>query len=231
MNHETYWLSRIRPREGLAPAQLVRLGGLTPYGQHQALWKLFKVDVAARNGRVEFLFRSDERNALPVFYLLSRRKPMNAEGIWRIEYKPFRPNIRVGDRLGFKLRVNPIFSKSTGKNQRGKRHDMVMDAKRRMGWKEMPLEQRPVLSHLVQEAGGKWLRARAHGLGVEIDDNLRVDGHRVWRRQGGKGIDLATLDFEGSLSVIDPECFCCALFEGIGPAKAFGCGLMLVRRI
>jgi CRISPR system Cascade subunit CasE len=39
------------------------------------------------------------------------------------------------------------------------------------------------------------------------------------------------LDFEGRLKIVDADRFKQALFEGIGSAKAFGCGLMLVRRI
>ena len=60
---------------------------------------------------------------------------------------------------------------------------------------------------------------------------LRVDGHRVHRKLGRHGIVVSTLDFEGELRVTDPEAFLSALSNGIGPAKAFGCGLMLVRRL
>jgi CRISPR system Cascade subunit CasE len=58
-----------------------------------------------------------------------------------------------------------------------------------------------------------------------------VDGYRSWRQRGGKGIALSTLDFEGHLTVANAEIFRTALFSGIGPAKAFGCGLLLVRRV
>jgi CRISPR system Cascade subunit CasE len=39
------------------------------------------------------------------------------------------------------------------------------------------------------------------------------------------------VDFEGTIEITDPGIFVEALFTGIGPAKAFGCGLMLVRRV
>lgn len=35
----------------------------------------------------------------------------------------------------------------------------------------------------------------------------------------------------GELMITNPELFQLALFNGLGHAKAFGCGLMLVRRI
>ncbi len=38
------------------------------------------------------------------------------------------------------------------------------------------------------------------------------------------------LDYEGVLTVEDPVLFLSALTVGFGRARAFGCGLMLVRR-
>ena len=46
-----------------------------------------------------------------------------------------------------------------------------------------------------------------------------------------RGIALSTLDFEGELIVTKPEILLPALLNGIGPAKSFGCGLLLVRHI
>ena len=41
----------------------------------------------------------------------------------------------------------------------------------------------------------------------------------------------STLDFSGLLTVTAPEKFLSALYGGIGPAKGFGCGLLLVKRV
>lgn len=38
------------------------------------------------------------------------------------------------------------------------------------------------------------------------------------------------LDLRGSLTVTEPATFLAALARGFGRAKAFGCGLMLIRR-
>ena len=46
-----------------------------------------------------------------------------------------------------------------------------------------------------------------------------------------KNIELATLDLEAVLAVTEPTVFLGKLLSGIGPAKAFGCGLMPVRCI
>jgi CRISPR system Cascade subunit CasE len=42
---------------------------------------------------------------------------------------------------------------------------------------------------------------------------------------------LGTCTFEGTLRVSSPERLAHLLENGIGPAKAFGCGLLLVRRL
>ncbi|MGH8457964.1 MAG: type I-E CRISPR-associated protein Cas6/Cse3/CasE [Nevskiales bacterium] len=41
----------------------------------------------------------------------------------------------------------------------------------------------------------------------------------------------STVDFSGVLTIVNPESFGKALFAGIGCAKAFGCGLMLVKLV
>jgi CRISPR system Cascade subunit CasE len=47
----------------------------------------------------------------------------------------------------------------------------------------------------------------------------------------GRTAGFSSVDFEGLIEVTDARLFVNALYQGIGPAKAFGCGLMLVRRV
>jgi CRISPR system Cascade subunit CasE len=234
MNAAGHWLARIAPRSGLGFRDLVALGDLDPYGQHQALWKLFDLPPKAeRAGQpAPFLFRAGQRDGLPVFYVLSEQCPHDRQDVWIVEAKHFAPDIRAGDCLAFKLRVNPTVARGRPGTGRGRRHDVVMDAKRRIGWKDLPETSRPSLAHLAYEAGACWLRERQGRLGVKLADaGLRVDGYRTWRQWTPRGIALSTLDYEGELTVADPDRFLNALFNGIGPAKTFGCGLLLVRRV
>ena len=250
MNAASRWLSRITPRPGIGYKQLVGLGNLDPYGQHQALYRLFDLPPKVeRTGEpVPFLFRSEQQDGLPVFYVLSEQCPQDRLDLWRVEAKPYKPDLQAGDLLAFKLRVNPVVERHGGpvldasgapklrksglEKLKVTRHDVVMDAKLRMGWKDLPETGRPSLAQLAYEAGGCWLRDRQERLGVRFGDaDLRVDGYRTWRQRNGKEIALSTLDFEGTLQLVEPDCFLAALLAGIGPAKAFGCGLMLVRRV
>lgn len=262
MNGDAYWLSRISPvREAFEHKDWVAIGGLDPYGQHKLLWQLFDLPRTSSPEQTAFLFRSELSDGLPLFYVLSRVAPHDTSGKWLIDPREYRPDLRAGDRLAFKLRANPVslakkerepseaesWRKNREKNglsvrdvtRKRIRHDVVMDAKQRMGWKDLPPDERPSLAHLAYEAGSNWLREKEARLGCLIEaDRLRVDAHFVRCLKGRRdekgicrGIALSTLDFEGELSVTDPEIFLSSLFNGIGPAKAFGCGLLLVRRL
>lgn len=61
-------------------------------------------------------------------------------------------------------------------------------------------------------------------LADSVEFTVRVD--RTAQRPG-----VVTVTFEGVLNVIDPDRLVMLLENGIGPAKAFGCGLLLVRRL
>lgn len=82
----------------------------------------------------------------------------------------------------------------------------------------------------------RWLldRAASHGFSVS-PEGIRADSYRQHRLSKGKGnqpVTFSTVDFNGILTVTEPNVFVeKCLFDGIGPAKGFGCGLMLVRRV
>ena len=67
---------------------------------------------------------------------------------------------------------------------------------------------------------------------------MRADNYdqiRLSRGPDGKGprqrpLTFSVLDLEGELEVTDPALFLRSLAAGFGRAKAFGCGLMLIRR-
>ena len=92
---------------------------------------------------------------------------------------------------------------------------------------------------IVDDALEKWMRRQGerHGFSLAKDSNnqykLQNNGYR-WhsiKAKKGKKSGFSSVDFLGDLEITDVEKFTNALFVGIGRAKAFGCGLMLVRRI
>jgi CRISPR system Cascade subunit CasE len=206
--------------------------GNNGYGLHQAIWKLFQDPSVAQR---DFLYRYETEEGKPVFYVVSQREPVPHRYTWEIRTKPYAPKVREGERLAFSLRANPV---KAGKNETdGKyaRHDVVMAAKKRLKDAKTPRGLWPIEAQLIQEEGVNWLESRSEGYGFQISpDEVRVEGYQQHRysRNKSKPIRFSTVDYEGFLTVTDPELFVIkGLFRGVGHCKAFGCGMLMVRRV
>ena len=204
------------------------------YAEHQWLWRMF----AAPEGTPrDFLFRRRQIDGLPRFYVVSRREPQAIGGAWRVESRRYAPQLQTGDRLGFELRANP--SVRHGRDGKSKRHDVVMETKKRLlaergltRWADLPDEEKPALYGVVQQSCGAWLVRRGARLGFAVDgESLVVEGYEQHSESAGRTLQFSTVDLSGELTVTDPQAFVGALFDGIGHAKAFGCGLLLVRPV
>ena len=66
--------------------------------------------------------------------------------------------------------------------------------------------------------------------GVRIAKAVRVDSYAQHRAER-KDIHFSTVDFTGELEISNATSFRKTLIAGIGHAKSFGCGMMLVRRV
>jgi CRISPR system Cascade subunit CasE len=91
----------------------------------------------------------------------------------------------------------------------------------------------------IDHALEKWIinQGERHGFELVIDENnqckLQNSAYR-WhsiKSDRGKKSGFSSVDFLGELEITDVEKLTKALFGGVGRAKAFGCGLMIVRRI
>ncbi len=194
------------------------------YRLHQSIWQFF-ADHPDRQR--DFLYRIEQDSNLPVIYIVSARKPDANLSLWDVECKEYDPKLKEGMHLAFALRVNPICTKRD-ENNKQHRHDVIMEAKTCLKREGQAIKS---LAVLVQEEGSKWLAVRSERYGFTINSNLiRVDGYQQHRFFKGKG-NFSTVDFNGVLTVTEPELFMEILYKGIGPAKAFGCGLMMVKRI
>lgn len=190
---------------------------------HHLVWKFFP-DVP--RGERPFLYRYELEQGRPCFYVVSETVPESIAG-WSVEHKVYAPQLSEGDRLNFSARVNPIVSVE------GKRHDAVAYFKtQNADWKQYTP---PELKHRVLVA---WLERRAEANGYHIEPSqVRVHDYEVhdfYKGRGkGKGshnIRMSVATLEGNLTVTEPEAFTRLLTTGLGHAKAYGCGMFLVRR-
>jgi len=219
------YFSRLTLRADADPRKLVGFNG---YREHQALWNLFENDPDTDR---DFLFRRDDQRGQPTYYMVSVRTPADRDGLWYIESKDYAPQLKEGQSLAFSLRANPVITRTDAEG-RSKRNDLVMDIKTQSGWQKSSPADRPLLAELIQQAGEQWLKSRQEKIGVLID-TLLADGyrrHQSYKRSQKNPIRYSTLDLQGTLTVTDCEKLRAALLHGIGAAKAFGCGLLLVRR-
>jgi CRISPR system Cascade subunit CasE len=141
--------------------------------------------------------------------------------------------LKEGQRLTFSLRANPVVTKINGNNNKRSRHDVIMNAKHDLAISGSG-RQDISTGEIEYKAGIKWLEDRSNHLGFTFDHDLvRVFGYRqfrIKRRSRKVPIQFSSLDYNGVLSVTDPGRFNNTLINGIGRSKAFGCGLMLVKR-
>ena len=228
------FLSRARLRsdssvKAIAPLLLPEDGHARLLAAHRLVWSLMSDD---RSRTRDFLWREEQPGA----FLILAPRPADADGgLFEVESKPWEPALRAGDRLGFMLRANPTVARSTStrisgqRGVRGKRHDVVMDALHGVA-PGSRAEKRP---DAVVAAGRQWLIQQGTRIGFAPNtDTLRVDGYDTIRipRSGEKPVEFGRLDFEGVIEATDPEAFLAGVVTGLGRARAFGCGLMLLRR-
>jgi len=231
----TLWFSRAQLRRDASVAAIRDL--LLPgdaaerfSAAHRLVWTLF---ADGPDRRRDFLWRE----AAPgTFYLLSARVPEDRHGLFEISSpKPFVLSLRRGDRLGFALRANATVARGGGPGRRGKPCDVVMDALHSIP----PGERAAVRAEVVQRAGRAWLASqgerngfRVPGPGEPGEDDVRVLAYQVHHlARGTAPMRIGVLDYEGILEITDPAAFTTAIARGFGRAKAFGCGLMLIRRV
>lgn len=74
-----------------------------------------------------------------------------------------------------------------------------------------------------------WLGRQSQRLGFNVQA-ARVTSSDVLKSHG-KSIHVQRACFEGVLQVTDPKVLITAVRDGIGPAKAFGCGLLSLARL
>jgi len=228
MKHSLY---RIRLREDVERTPAFWRSVRNPYDVHGMVWRIFSD--GARKDR-DFIYRLEMQESSPVIYAVSTADPVDRDCIWAVEQKDYAPVLRTGQRLGFSLRANSIRAKRDDEGKQ-KRRDVVTDAIELLKKSGCPPDALPPHAVLVQKEGVSWLTSRAEAAGFAVDaEMVRADGyqrHRFKKPMGKNWISISTIDFTGVLTVTDPERFEQALYAGIGPAKSFGCGLLLIRPV
>jgi len=223
------FLSKITLNRGPELFKLLKQkNGSDGYVLHQILWNLFPNDGHKKR---DFIFHKDEKEGLPQFLLVSEAKPVETDGVTVIS-KPYNPKLVKGEKLVFTLVANPVVSRKVESKKNSVKHDVWMDAKKKA------IENGADVSSIIQaceNASKLWLIRQGERCGFFLKEtDILIDGYiqnRFYKGRKAMPIQYSSIHYEGLLTVTDTDLFTKMLYSGIGRSKAFGCGLMLVRRI
>ena len=212
-------LSRSPSVQALNALILPHEAGARTDAHHRLLWTLF-ADNPDRNR--DFLWREERSGE---FLIVSEREPVPTDLFSRVDTKPYAPRLSAGDRLFFSLRAN-----ATRAKKGGQRVDVVMDAL----FAVPKCDRAARRMEFASSEGAAWFTRQGERNGFAVHECVAEDysiralpsrrGSRVHQPQFG------ILDLQGRIEVTNPNFFVQTLARGLGRAKAFGCGLVLVKR-
>lgn len=194
----------------------------SPQAMHAAILAGYPSEPRSPYGRV--LWRVDRSAERTMLYVAGPHEPdlthLVEQAGWptlaRWQTRPYAAlldHLRKGDRWAFRLTANPTRSTRLGNAARSQRFGQV-----------------------TAQQQIEWLTGRIGGWGARVPETksgpaLIVRDRRTWEfnRRGGR-VTITTATFDGELIVEDPELLKGALCRGVGPAKAYGCGLITLAR-
>jgi CRISPR system Cascade subunit CasE len=178
-----------------------------PYEMHRTISRAFGDDLS--DERILYRVDVDRRTGVPTVLVQSQTEPdwsaLPDDGylLEPADSKSVDPGFSEGQLLNFRLRANPV------------KRDA--DTGKRLGLLEEE-DQREWLDRKGQRNGFRVVRCHVIPEGLKKFD----------KRSGGteRKVTLASVRYEGVLQVTDPAALLEAMEGGIGPAKAFGFGLL-----
>ena len=189
------------------------------YEFHQALWRLFP---GCEDTQRDFLFRLEQiQTGVGANVLLqSAIRPVGGEqSPLLVGQREFELNVPNGQRLRFRLRANPI--KTIKDSSKG-----TVEKKGKIFTKTVRV---PLLYEEQQQA---WLERKLQDFAHLESLIVQVEPVTYFRKpKEGRSGKIQTVLFDGVMTVTHSVEFETQVAHGIGPAKAFGCGLLSVARV
>lgn len=185
-----------------------------PYEIHRALWKLFPEDAEAAR---DFLFRVErsEGNQAEILMQSNREPVFTYKEASVIASRKYHLSVSTGQRLRFMLVANPVKMIDDEKGRRNVRGDLK---KCRV----------PLIREGDQRA---WIERKCHA--AATFDSLAIDPIfplRFKRNKEDHAGKIQPVAFLGILKIENPGALAGLVQRGVGPAKAFGCGLLSLAR-
>ena len=178
---------------------------INPYEIHKKIWLLFP-DQATRAR--DFLFRIEHNSPVGQTILLqSTLQPISAEaGPIILDQKEIHYSFQNEITLQFFLTANPtkrIRAKGKKKGNQGRCRVPIID----------------------EDEIHNWLKRKFITVG-QLRNVIIAGKDTLYFRKNGRSGKIVTINYTGSLFVEDSKSLLTCVETGIGPAKAFGCGLL-----
>ena len=196
--------------------------GQNPYNWHQQLWNLFPEESRRRNKIKMEKEAKDEKAEFSAYFLFRIEKITPGQGAVLLVQSPAKPiengaikilkgpgeltynNIFESAKVKFILTANPTKMKSSDRNR---------------------------VPHIGEQNLINWLNEKIAGFGKLDGEIFVTPSHPIYFRKSNNAGKINPVTFEGEMEITEIAAFKKAAFAGIGPAKAFGCGLLLVKPV
>lgn len=199
---------RLDPRGAAARRDLAN-----PYDMHRTLVRAFVQDSEQAPPRFLWRLESDSAWQQPVVLIQSENEPdwtflaavpgyLKEGGVPQTRTFSLEAHVQPSARCRFRLVANPTVCRE------GKRHGLV-----------------------GEEAQLAWLTRQGERLGFSIEYALVSGSDTLRGGKKGLQLNLRRVIYEGVFRVEDAEALTTAMTVGIGPGKAFGCGLLSAVRM
>lgn len=172
--------------------------------KNRKLWRLDRL-----NGKLYLLMVSPKK---PDFMAFAKQFAPAQDGGESRDYLSYINRAQKDKCFNFRLKANPVHNVRDESGERGK-----------------------VYAHVTVEQKKDWLFKKAPNYGFSLDpdgfDLVETDQLKFFRNKESRPVLIDTAVFEGRLKVTEPDIFIQALTQGIGRAKAYGCGLLTIAGI
>jgi CRISPR system Cascade subunit CasE len=225
------WLARLE-----VDVEAVRSEGISDdiYTWHKKLWECYPGVPDQKRAEIGFLTRIDILEGAFRLWVLARKKPARPQ--WcpsdGFALKEIAASFLTHRYYAFDLRANPVKTLV----QRGPNGETLFrsNGKRKHG-KRMPLVKPEELRAWLIRKGE--VRCRDEDTGLDVPGGFRIVEERPLEispmvenhfRKKGQPAYHGGVQFRGTLEVTDPARFIESYQKGIGSAKGFGLGLLLL---
>lgn len=180
--------------------------------ENMAAGVLFRVDIHPHTGIPILLVQSHSKPDWS--FLFTNRKDYLIEKTELLQdtenpaVKQVDLHFRTGQALAFRMRANPTVKKDREGKKQGRREGLVSEE-----------EQLVWLKRKIEGAGGLLVTA-------QVTNKTKLCGKLFNEKDDDQRMHFISAQFDGILQVIDPELLLRTVSTGIGPAKAFGFGLL-----